>query len=92
MAAKLYAIPYGHRDSTTAALPSHQRELMLPVQHSLLVTVHGQEGCVEGAFFSHCLFDLEHGQKGYLEGTVLGHSLWSVFLFLVCCESMFVNA
>lgn len=50
------------------------------------IIVHGQEGSVEGAFFSHCLFTLEHSQKGYLESAVLGHSLWSDFLFLVCCE------
>lgn len=63
MAAKLYAIPYGHRDGTTAALLSHQRELMLPVQHGFFIIVHGKEGCVEGSFFSHCLFTLEHGQR-----------------------------
>lgn len=86
MGAKLFAIPYGHGDGTTAALPSRQRELMLPVQHGLFTIVLGQEGCVEGSFFSHCLFTLERGQKEYLEGAVLSQSLWSDFLFLVCCE------
>lgn len=86
MAAKLYAIPHGHMGNTTAALPSHQGELMLPVQHGLFIIVRGQEGCVEGSLFSRCLFTVEHGQKGYLEGAVLGHSLWSDCLFLVCCD------
>lgn len=35
------------QESTTAALPSQWRELMLPVQQCLFTIVHGQKGCLE---------------------------------------------
>ena len=44
------------QESTTAALPSQRRELMLPVQHCLFTIVHGQKGCLEAALPGYRLY------------------------------------